>query len=420
MSSAARRSRAPGPTPKAEGENVVRFPRPISPSRPLRVRTAPLVALAPGEAPIPVLRPRLPKAGDLLPYLQRIDESRVYSNWGPLVSELSKRLATAFGGAAVHAVCANSGSSALVAAILASAGRARAERPIAIVPDFTFTATGLSAMLCGYEVVLASCKADSWSFSPDDLLAHPELLHRVGLVLPVAPFGRVIAQDPWLRFQKSTGIPVVIDGAASFEHFLQTATVGLGPLPVAMSFHATKSFSTGEGGCVVTTDRSLVSRVEQAMNFGFMRSRNSASFAINGKMGEYAAAIGLASLDNWSASSEHTLTLLRRYRRVFQDLGIAQPLWGAPDISSAYVLLQCRNGREARKVSAHLTAHGIDTRFWYGDGLSRHDVFGACTKLDLHRRHALEPRTLLGLPVAPDLRLAQIRRIGQAVAGALR
>jgi dTDP-4-amino-4,6-dideoxygalactose transaminase len=381
---------------------------------------APVLPFDTGEAPIPVLRPRLPKAGDLLPYLQRIDESRVYSNWGPLVCELSKRLAIAFGSEPANVVCANSGSSALVAAILASAGRARVERPIAIVPDFTFTATGLSAMLCGYEVVLANCDADSWTFSPDHLLAEPDLLRRVGLVLPVAPFGRVVAQSPWLRFQKATGIPVVIDGAACFEHFLQTATAGLGPLPVAMSFHATKSFSTGEGGCVVTTDRELVPRIEQALNFGFITSRNSESFAINGKMGEYAAAIGLASLDNWDVSSGHALTLLRRYRRVFQDLGIALPLWGAPDISSAYVLLQCRNGREARKVSAHLTAHGIDTRFWYGDGLSRHDVFGECTKVDLHRRHALEPRTLLGLPVAPDLRLAQIRRIGQAVADALR
>jgi dTDP-4-amino-4,6-dideoxygalactose transaminase len=420
MSSVARRSRASGALSNAEAKNVVRFLRPSSRSRSLRVRTAPLLAPAPGEAPIPVLRPRLPKATDLLPYLQRIDESRVYSNWGPLVSELSKRLGIAFGGPAVNAVCANSGSSALVAAILACAGRARAERPIAIVPDFTFTATGLSAMLCGYEVVLANCHQSSWSFGPDDLLAHPDTLRRVGLVLPVAPFGRVVPQIPWLRFQRATGIPVVIDGAACFEHFLQTATLGLGPLPVAMSFHATKSFSTGEGGCVVTTDRALVSRVEQALNFGFIRSRNSESFAINGKMGEYAAAIGLASFDNWSASSEHALTLLRRYRRVFQELGIALPLWGAPDISSAYVLLQCRNGREARKVSAHLAAHGIDTRFWYGDGLSRHDVFGTCTKLDLHRREALEPRTLLGLPVAPDLRLAQIRRIGQAVADALR
>ena len=32
---------------------------------------------------------------------------------------------------------------------------------MAIVPNFTFTATGLSVMQCGYEVVLASCSSNS-------------------------------------------------------------------------------------------------------------------------------------------------------------------------------------------------------------------------------------------------------------------
>src|SRR5690349_17264294 len=101
--------------------------------------------------PIPVLRPQLPLASKLLPYLKRIDQSRIYSNWGPLVTELSERLCTRFSLPPDSVVCANSGMSALVGAILASAGAATKERPLAIVPDFTFTATGLAAQVCGYE-----------------------------------------------------------------------------------------------------------------------------------------------------------------------------------------------------------------------------------------------------------------------------
>jgi len=43
--------------------------------------------------PIPVLRPLLPAAERLLPYLRAIDASRVYSNHGPLVTGLARRLA---------------------------------------------------------------------------------------------------------------------------------------------------------------------------------------------------------------------------------------------------------------------------------------------------------------------------------------
>src|SRR5947209_1621371 len=42
---------------------------------------------------VPALRPKLPSAERLLPYLRRIDANRVYANWGPLVEELEFRIA---------------------------------------------------------------------------------------------------------------------------------------------------------------------------------------------------------------------------------------------------------------------------------------------------------------------------------------
>ena len=42
---------------------------------------------------IPVLRPRLPQAKALLPYLKRVDDNRWYTNYGPLLTELEQRLA---------------------------------------------------------------------------------------------------------------------------------------------------------------------------------------------------------------------------------------------------------------------------------------------------------------------------------------
>jgi len=52
-----------------------------------------LGAAEPSQKRIPVLRPKLPAAENLLPYLQRIDQSRIYSNQGPLSCELQQRLA---------------------------------------------------------------------------------------------------------------------------------------------------------------------------------------------------------------------------------------------------------------------------------------------------------------------------------------
>src|SRR3954447_3622818 len=94
---------------------------------------------------IPVLRPRLPSAEQLLPYLRRIDATRMYTSWGPLVLELEERLCRRLSLPVGGVVSASSGTSALTAAILAGAGRSAGRRGIAIVPALTFVATAAAA-----------------------------------------------------------------------------------------------------------------------------------------------------------------------------------------------------------------------------------------------------------------------------------
>src|SRR5882724_1301312 len=165
---------------------------------------------------IPVLRPQLPRAEKLLPYLRRIDASRWYSNHGPLVLEFENRLTQHFDLPQGSLVSASTGTAGLVGAVLASAGRARPERPYALLPAFTFVATAVAVENCGYSPCLADVDPETWALDAERLLAHPDLA-RVGVVVPVAPFGRPVPQAPWQAFRDKTGIPVVIDGAGSFE-----------------------------------------------------------------------------------------------------------------------------------------------------------------------------------------------------------
>jgi hypothetical protein len=116
---------------------------------------------------IPVLRPALPRAEQILPYLRIIDDTRVYSNHGTLNAALERRLAVHLGLPAGGLVCASSGTAALVGAILASAGRGTAERPFAVMPAFTFVATALAVEQCGYRVCLADIDPDSWPLDPE-------------------------------------------------------------------------------------------------------------------------------------------------------------------------------------------------------------------------------------------------------------
>ena len=202
---------------------------------------------------IPVQRPLLPQADRLLPYLRRIDATRTYSNWGPLADELERRLEAHFGLPEHGVVSAASGTAALVGAVLGIAGRGGLERPLALIPAYTFVATALAVEQCGYRPYLVDVDPRTWQLDQFGCSTRSGL-DRVGLVVPVAPFGRPVPQESWLAFRRQTGIPVAIDGGASFEGASDEPRRFLGEIPTAFSFHATKSFATGEGGCVTTTD----------------------------------------------------------------------------------------------------------------------------------------------------------------------
>jgi dTDP-4-amino-4,6-dideoxygalactose transaminase len=368
------------------------------------------------EETIPVLRPHLPSAEKLLPHLRRIDATRVYTSWGPLALELEERLCRRFSLPPGGVVSAGSGTSALTAAILTAAGRAAGGRRLAIVPALTFVATAAAAESCGYTLQIADVDPETWQLDGERVAARADL-DEVAIVIPVAPFGRPVPQTPWLEFREQTGIPVVIDGAATFEAAAGQEGI-LGELPVAMSFHATKAFATGEGGCVASTETGTVERIGQALNFGFSGSRDSATPSLNGKLSEYHAAVGLAELEEWDARQAAMARVLDLYRERFNRLGLEDRLVCGPEVASIYVLFQARTQLEANDVAASLAEEGVSHRLWYGGGLQTHTHYAKYSSDPLPVTRELAPR-VVGLPFAVDLDERAVARIGAAVAHGL-
>ena len=367
---------------------------------------------------VPVLRPLLADADRLLPYLRQIDTARIYTNWGPLASELERRLAGHFGLGENCVVSAGSGTVALIGAILSSAGRAKPDRPFALIPAFTFVATAIAVEQCGYLPYLVDVSADTWLLDVDQQVDH-SLLNQTGLLVAVAAFGRPVAQEACTAFRRRTGIPVVIDAGASFEAVSADPNRYIGDVPAAMSFHATKSFATGEGGCVVTTDAQLSTLVTRALNFGFFAERMCSSASTNGKMSEYHAAVGLAELDDWPRKHAALLALADRYRARFDSAGLAARFLGAPGVAGCYALFRCADIDEANRVQRSLTRSNIEFRLWYGGGLLEHPHFHDVPHDSLTVTQRIAP-LIVGLPVAADLTETVLERIVTALETSVR
>lgn len=359
---------------------------------------------------VPVMRPRLPAAPLLAPYLDRIDSTRVYSNFGPLVLALEDRLSAHCGLPDGTVTTVANGTLGLTLALTAQDAQ---RGTLCAMPAWTFIASAHAAVMAGLTPYFIDVDAETWALDAEaieDQLAQAP--GPVGAVMPVAPFGAPLDVGAWDRFRARTGLPVVIDAAAGFD----AVTPGL--VPTVVSMHATKVWSAGEGGFVVSTDAALKRELRARTNFGFDGTREAMMLAANAKLSEYHAAVGLAGLDEWEQTRAEWVTAARNYRVALPASNrIAyQPGHGTDWVSSTMVLRFA--GDDADRVETALGKAGIETRRWWGRGAHAHHATASLPRTSLARTDALAHATL-GLPFYRDLGPVRTRQVADVVAAAL-
>lgn len=351
---------------------------------------------------IKVCEPRLPEADALTPYIRRIDEARFYTNFGPLVRELEERLAAHWSLPSDCAVTTSSGTMALVVALRASDAPAGS---LCLMPSWTFPASAHAVMAAGLVPYFVDVSAESWALEPDAALAALSTAPApVGAVMPVTPFGAPLEADSWLEFRESTGIPVVIDAAASFD------TIVPGRIPAIVSLHATKVLGIGEGGLVISNDAVFGRRVRRLSNFGFEGNRNATEPSYNAKLSEYAAAVGHAALDAWPYVRVGYASLARNYATALSALpGIAL----APGFGSGWASSTCVARfayASSADAAAFLADAGIQSHAWWGEGCHHQWAFEDLPRMPLPTTELLAAHSL-GLPFHLGLDTVALNRI---------
>ena len=362
------------------------------------------------DAPLPVARPRLPTAAAIAPYLERIDEARWYSNFGPLLKGFEQRLAERFGedAAVTTAVNATQLITLTLQALDLPAGG------VVAMPSWTFVATAHAVLQAGLIPWFLDVDEESAMLDPAQARA---ALRRapgaVAAVIPVCAHGAMPDLEAWLAFREETGLPVILDAAAAFDAACDAR------LPTIVSLHATKALGIGEGGFLATEDKALALRVRQSTTYGFRGTRESEFVATNAKLSEYAAAVGHAALDAWPSDRLRFCLAAQLLRAAFATTPevVFQPGWGVDWATSVCVVRT--PDAEAPALAAHLAEAGVETRFWWSEGCHRSRAFQGCPRDDLSVTERLA-RTTLGLPFAVDLTVADANRVALAVQRGLR
>lgn len=355
----------------------------------------------------------MPSADELLPYLRRIDQSRWYTNFGPLVGEFERALAASLEPrSAVHVTTVANGTLGLELA-LAAAGLSPGAR--VLIPALTFVASAMAVRRAGCVPVLADVDPASWQLTPG--IARLALERTVvDCIMPVAAFGAPQDAGAWDAFSAETGIAVVIDAAAAFGN----QKIGRRALTV-FSLHATKSLGAGEGGFVASLDAGLTRSIRQMSNFGIdVATGHAPILGGNAKLSEYHAAVGLAALARWRTHRERRVDMAREYSAALLTACPGISLQERPTEGVYTILPLCLPGDcDAEQIRSRLAARGIETRRWYVPLLFEHPSLAntSCAGgLEVCRDVA---GRLLGVPLHLALSRADRARVCSELAGAL-
>lgn len=255
--------------------------------------------------PLFVTRPTLPPRDDIEDLLQGVWDSRFLTNRGPLVQRFETELKRYLDVPHVSLV-ANATLGCMVA--LRSLGVDDGE---IITPAFSFVATAHAARWVGLDIVFADIDPVSLNLDPQDV--ERRITPRTRAIFPVHCYANPCDVAALAEIGARHNIPVIYDGAHCFGADDEGGSLlHHGDMSV-VSFHATKVFSTFEGGAIISHDAETKQALDRLCNYGIVNETQIEALGLNAKMSEIHAAVGLAQLPYVARDIENRAKVSQRY-----------------------------------------------------------------------------------------------------------
>lgn len=305
---------------------------------------------------IPVYKPSL--NGNEKKYVNDCIDSSWISSKGKYNEIFSKEFADYIGVKYGTTVC--NGTLALHLALLALG---IGEGDEVIVPSFTYIASANAVKYTGADVVFADSKEDSWQLDPNDI--EHRITNRTKAIMPVHLYGHPCDMDEIMRIANKHRLFVIEDCAEAIGSEYKGKKVGSFGDIAAYSFFGNKTITCGEGGMVVTNDKTLYERAFHLRGQGLAEHREYWHDIIgyNYRMTNVAAAIGLAQLEQVDTFIQRKIKIADIYKKCLSDLPVK--IHGSVgDVKHTYwmVSIICKKIEDRDKLRDYLKEKGIETR----------------------------------------------------------
>ena len=341
---------------------------------------------------------------------------------GPEVEALECEIAQLTGAAA--AVGCASGTEALWLALVAAG----------VKPGDSVITTAFSFFASASAIVRAGATPVLMDVDPGTLNLDAELVRRriregrpenLSAILPVHLYGQCADMDAFGEIGEEFKLAIVEDAAQAIGAAWRGRGAGSMGATAAFSFYPTKNLSAfGDAGIVTTNDREFAERMKRLRNHGSPRRYYHEEFGWNGRMDAIQAAVlrvKLRHIHDWNEARRRNAAL---YDRLFSESGLLETTGDSPvrllarepnarHVFHQYVIM-ARRRDELRKF---LADQKIGTEIYYPLPLHLQPVFAYLGlkegDLPVAEQAAKE---VLALPMFPELREDEIRRVVDAIA----
>src|SRR5574344_2016516 len=259
------------------------------------------------QKPITVTSPLLPDLKEFEKYLEDIWSRKWLTNNGFYHKELEKALAEYLG--VEYISLFTNGTLPLITALQAL-GLRNGE---IITTPYSFVATTHSIWWNGLTPVFVDVDPATGNLDPQKIEA--AITPKTTAIMPVHVYGNPCDIEAIQEIVDRYGLAVIYDAAHAFNVKRNGRTILDAGDMNTLSFHATKTYNTVEGGALICHDARTKKRIDYLKNFGFAGETTVVAPGINSKMDEIRAAYGLCNWKHIDAAIEARKNVAIKYRR---------------------------------------------------------------------------------------------------------
>ena len=359
--------------------------------------------------PIYVTSPSLPPLKELIVYLEQIWESKWITNDGNFHQEFEKKLADFLG--VKYISLFTNGTLALITALqeLKITGEV-------ITTPYSFVASTHALWWNGIKPVFADIEPKYCTIDPERIEA--AITAKTTAIVPVHVYGNPCNVERIQEIADTYGLKVIYDAAPAFGVEIDNNSIlNYGDLSV-LSFHATKTFNTIEGGAIICHDEKTKKRIDFLKNFGFADETTVVAPGINAKMNELQAAYGLLQLKTFDEQIAKRKIVDDTYRKSLRNVEGISFLNKNERVKYNYsyfpiLVDQKKYGISRDSLYNKLKGNNIHVRRYYYPLISN---FSAYKGLDSAKSDNLPVANritdqVICLPIYPDIEKSAIKRI---------